>query len=506
MRVVEKAGQVLYTWGAALLVLAAPVARGTVSLYVAPGEAQSWTVDLPAGCELRGGTVADVGAPRHGTLTTTGAKIMFRPAASFWSLGLDSFRYSVNRADTQTRCTAWLLGTRRLRTLDLAPGEGRSRVPMTPSGGGSQGAGSGVKIHVPPPPGGGTGGLPEPGVPEASSGGVPEFVVEALEDDSGRRLALETLLFSASTPDGGPALGLWINESPAGVSAWLEAGGQASARVPVEPGVRNLDLEWWQAGVDGSNNGGVLLAIDGRARALLPASLPGVLDYELHAPSLSISTEVTAAELRLEQAVPAVEPLVREDFDGATDSLATSVDWPLKLTTEAGLLDGKGLRIPWSSAVFASWRVDLPAAAESLGVGFWLRSDPNASGRVELLSAYEDDWRTSAPRLRLVADQEFGQSILRVLFDDAGGATYALEAPAIARGLTVRVDVQWRSGYLVKHGEGGRVRLWVDGVLAGEQVGLEFAKGLAIQSLMIGPTVAPTGAGVLDVDGFEVWR
>lgn len=498
--------------GAALLCMASTLqAAEPLFLNVAPGASQSWPVGLASACSI-GSTLTDVIGPRHGTLETTGTTTTYRPGPSFWSLGLDSLRYSVVRGAQRTTCTAWLLAKARPQGTWLEPRGAALDARLSPQGGGSPGAGSGLKIKVPPPPGGGR--LPEPDPLAAPAGGTPDGGIGFAEptpdpgdEDPDSLVVGESLLVSAGGEDDAQDVELWIEPAEQGANLWIRAAGQASERVAVRPGLRSVDLEWWAPPCDTCpNDGGVLLLVDGQAHTLLRAPVSRTWRFRVHEDSTTMKAVVRSADFRPGDAKDATQPLLRDDFDGARGVPWRDLAGPMTVLGDAGLLGGDGLRLAWGNALSDAWLADLPAPGPTLGIGFWMRSNPGSSGSLELLSVYTERGGAGQRLFRLVVEQQAGGSVLRALVKDETGALHTLTAAAVPQGEAVRVDVQWCPSDGERPDTGGWLRLWVDGQPQADVVALAVPSTLAAQSLRLGPLATPEGMGSIDVDGFEVWR
>lgn len=481
--------------------------------------------------------------PLHGTLVWDDDDLIYTPAADFWSLGLDSFTYSlISSEEAPSSATVFLVATRHgeltgtetfenasigpcwmtfgdltigpdgaisgsrgAQIGDLSGGFAQCQLPNDTNsipqikGNGQQGGGGGMTIR--PPLDGDTTGPPPMNALSASPIIAPIF--------SGREFAsgTSTVDIELKSEDDESSVRAVAHDT-VGIdhfTAWYSLRGEAS----------QLGIDWWPSSLGAE--GGLILWVDG----LNAGRLDGLTDfsqevwwltYGLAAESTSFGEAFEIDDLEVWQGVLSLGQQQVRLADGFEQGFATGWQGPrdsnLSLTQTAAISGYQGLQVDLLNHSGAVVTDLSPTDEDHYNIRFKYNADnltTVSSGGLVLLSAAGGPTASPLYTLQLRSTTK-GELLFATVWLDAGStlASNTLGPLPIGPG-THTVEVQWRasSGPLALN---GLLRIWIDGQSAGELTGLDNDT-LGLDSVYFGAVDVDQGfVGEIFLDDFISWN
>ncbi len=281
---------------------------------------------------------------------------------------------------------------------------------------------------------------------------------------------------------------------------------------PIADGRHVIELKWQAATLEDGNNGALALRLDGQPAGELHGLANGgdVVESVLFgARGAALGTRGTFYLDGFESWVRSQPPILRDGFEGDLGAWSNAQTTGLEVSQAAALVGGQGLDVDLDQEGETYLIDDSPASEKRYKARFHfdVNSLAMAGGDIFhiLAGAGQDGVPAGQAHLLLRLKYSAASYHLQARHRDvATGSVLATGWIPIADVEHVD-DLRWRAASR-PDATNGELRFWIDGVLAGELLGLANGEEV-IESIRFGAKGVDTGtSGSFYLDSFRSWR
>ena len=298
------------------------------------------------------------------------------------------------------------------------------------------------------------------------------------------------------------------------MQALYQNGGQTLATTPWFPVTDSrhvVELSWQAATLEGGDNGALALRIDGQpAGELVGLANSGDVVESVHfgASGAAPGTHGTFYLDGFESWVSNQPPILRDDFEVDLGAWSNALTTDVVISEDAALTGEKGLEVELVPGGETYLIDDHPTAERRYKARFRLdlESVTMTGGNLFniLAGAAQDGLPTGQAHMLLRLKYSAGSYQLQAWHRDVATGSIQTTAWFPIAGAEHVIDLRWRASTATA--SNGALRFWIDGVLAGELVGLSNDDEV-IESIRFGAKgVDPGTSGSFYLDSFRSWR
>ena len=289
---------------------------------------------------------------------------------------------------------------------------------------------------------------------------------------------------------------------------------------PISDGRHVVELKWQAATLEDGDNGALALRLDGQPAGELTGLANGgyvVESVRFGTPTAGAPAQVggagnTRGTLYLdgfESWVRSEPAILRDGFETDLDAWSNSETTSLEVSQAAALVGGQGLEVDLDQGGERYLIDDTPAAEKRYQARFHF--DVNSLAMAEgdelaiLAGADQDGVPVGQSHLQLLLKYSAASYHLQAWHRDLATGSVLTTGWIPVADVAHVVDLRWRAASNAAAAN-GELRFWIDGVLAGELVGLANGDQV-IESIRLGADGVDAGSsGSFYLDSFRSWR